>query len=158
MTDFKQLLFRAGFMNFGKLDRKGAAKFMYTTERTLDRWITTNKPCPRAVHMLNSRIDGIISNRKEWNGFHICRDGYLWTPRGHRYDALYLNKIDFLQRSNRMHESNAATLQMQIDHLQELVEASDVLKSMGNDLIAMSDKFRFKQAVMHYRAKKEKSA
>ena len=36
MTNFKQLLFRAGFMNFGKLDRRAAMEFLFiNSERTL---------------------------------------------------------------------------------------------------------------------------
>lgn len=160
-TDFKTLLFRAGFMNFGKLDRKGATAFLHVTERTLDRWILNNTPCPRAVDLLTARIEGTVSTKEQWKDFKICRDGYLWTPRGHRYDADYLNKLDFLQRSNNWHESRAASLEAEIKHLQDLVDASDMLKSMGKDLIELSDKFRFKQAVLRYRREreqKEKSA
>lgn len=65
MTNFKQLLFRAGFMNFGKLDRKAAMDFLaIKTERTLERWIADNKPCPRAVAMLEQRISGAVSQNK----------------------------------------------------------------------------------------------
>lgn len=50
MDTFKNLLFRAGFMNFGKLDRKATMEFLLiNSERTLERWVSTNKPCPRAV-------------------------------------------------------------------------------------------------------------
>ena len=45
MTNFKQLLFRAGFMNFGKLDRKAAMDFLaIKTERTLDLWPLIKRP------------------------------------------------------------------------------------------------------------------
>ncbi|RZQ52079.1 hypothetical protein C1E23_16210 [Pseudoalteromonas phenolica] len=54
----------------------------------------------------------------------ICRDGYLWIPRGHRYDADYLNKLDFLQRSNNWHESRAALFEAEIKNLHDLVDAS----------------------------------
>ena len=68
-TDFKTLLFRAGFMNFGKLDRKQACTFLHVTERTLDRWIMNNKPCPRAVDLLTARIEGTVSTKEQWKDF-----------------------------------------------------------------------------------------
>ena len=155
MTDFKQLLFRAGFMNFGKLDRRAAMDFLLiNSERTLERWISENKPCPRAVRMLEQRIKGMVSMHKEWDGFSICRDGYLWTPSGNRYEPSYINKIDFLQRSVRYNENHVLALQQQIDHLNDLVKASDTLKAIGYDLINMSDKFKLKEIVKKYEGKK----
>ena len=158
MTNFKQLLFRAGFMNFGKLDRKAAMDFLaIKTERTLERWIADNKPCPRAVAMLEQRISGAVSQNKLWNGYYICRDGFLWTPSGNRYEASYINKIDFLQRSVRYNESNVAALQAQIDHLNDLVKASDILRVMGNDLIKMSDRVKLKEIVTKYEGAKKRT-
>lgn len=155
MTNFKQLLFRAGFMNFGKLDRRAAMDFLLIkSERTLERWIADNKPCPRAVLMLEQRIKGGMSLHDKWADFYICRDGYLWTPSGNRYEPAYINKIDFLQRSVRYNENHVLALQQQIDHLNDLVKASDTLKTMGNDLIKMADKFALKEIVKKYSAKK----
>ncbi|MFC0117400.1 hypothetical protein ACFFK7_05665 [Pseudoalteromonas xiamenensis] len=57
MTDFKTLLFRAGFMNFGKLDGKSACEFLLVSERTFERWLSQGTPCPRAIRMLETRID-----------------------------------------------------------------------------------------------------
>ncbi|ASD67026.1 hypothetical protein [Pseudoalteromonas piscicida] len=159
MTDFKNLLFRAGFMNFGKLNRKQVCEFLMVKERTLERWISKNKPCPRAVRLLEMRINGSVSNDKAWDGFFICRDGYLWTPRGARYEPDYINKIDILQRTSRYHEAQTASLQAEIDYLKELVVARDKLKEMGRDLIEMSDRFRFKDAMLRFeQQKKDKSA
>ena len=155
MTNFKNMLFRAGFMNFGKLDRRATMEFLHIkSERTLERWIKDNNPCPRAVVMLEQRISGGMSLHKDWDGFYICRDGYLWTPRGHRYDAAYLNKLDFLQKSVRYNESHVNALQNQINHLHELVEASDTLKTIGNDLIKLSDQLTIKDIVLKYGDKK----
>jgi len=151
MTDFKQLLFRAGFMNFGKLDRRAAMEFLFiNSERTLERWIAENKPCPRAVAMLEQRINGGMALHKDWSGFYICRDGFLWTPRGKKYNASYINKLDFLQSSVRYNESHVNALQNQIDHLHDLVAASETLKTIGNDLIKMSDSLALKEIVMKY--------
>ncbi|WP_350634462.1 DUF3653 domain-containing protein [Pseudoalteromonas sp. GW168-MNA-CIBAN-0100] len=155
MTNFKNMLFRAGFMNFGKLDRRATMDFLYIkSERTLERWIKDNNPCPRAVVMLEQRINGGMSLHKDWDGYYICREGYLWTPRGHRYDAAYLNKIDFLQKSVRYNESHVQALQNKIDYLHELVEASATLKTIGNDLIKLSDQLTIKDIVLKYGDKK----
>lgn len=155
MTDFKQLLFRAGFMNFGKLDRRAAMTFLFiNSERTLERWIAENKPCPRAVAMLEQRCNGGMALHESWAGFYICRDGYLWTPRGKRYEPSYINKLDFLQSSVRYNESHVKALEGQINHLHDLVAASETLKTIGNDLIKMSDKFALKDIVMKYGDKK----
>ncbi|MAD77131.1 MAG: hypothetical protein CML20_20500 [Rheinheimera sp.] len=155
MADFKQLLFRAGFMNFGRLDRRAAMDFLFIkSERTLERWIAENKPCPRAVAMLEQRIAGGVSFHKSWDGFYICRDGYLWTPRGKRYESSYISKIDFLQNSVRYNENHVIALQNQVNHLHDLVAASETLKTIGNDLIKMSDEFALKDIVLKYGAKK----
>ena len=155
---FKDLLFRAGFMNFGKLNRKAATEFLHVTERTLDRWIKEDCPCQRAVDLLNVRINGTILIRSEWDGFYICREGRLVTPRGNKYHPDYINKLDFLQRTMRYQESQVASLEQQIEYLNDLVKASEQLKSIGNDLIQLSDKFRFKDAVLRYKKEKNKSA
>lgn len=155
MTDFKKLLFRAGFMNFGKLDRSAAMEYLHIkSERTLERWLSNNKPCPRAVAMLQSRINGDFTHHKSWAGFYICRDGYLWTPRGKRYEPSYINKIDFLQRSVRFNESETAALKQQIAHLHDLVEANETLRSIGEDLISMSEQLALKDIVLKYGNKK----
>ena len=159
MADFKALLFRAGFMNFGKLDRKAICDYLLVSERTLERWIYKNAPCPRAVRLLEMRIDGSVSNHSDWREFRICRDGYLWTPSGSKYTAQYINKIDVLQRTTRYHEAQTDTLKAEIQHLQDMVLARDKLKDMGKDLIEMSDRFRFKDAMLRYeRQKKDKRA
>lgn len=158
MTDFKTLLFRAGFMNFGKLDRVRVCDFLCVSERTLERWISDNKPCPRALKLLEMRIDGRISTHPAWLDFKVCRDGYLWTPRGHRYDAAYINKLDFLQRSNRAHEAHTTQLQTEIDNLKDLVQASDRMRDIGKELITMSDRFKFRAVLFNYDTQKDKSA
>lgn len=81
----------------------------------------------------------------------------MWTPSGNRYEASYINKIDFLQRSVRYNESNVAALQAQIDHLNDLVKASDILRVMGNDLIKMSDRFKLKEIVTKYEGAKKRT-
>ncbi|MCF2849108.1 hypothetical protein NH514_17880 [Pseudoalteromonas sp. ACER1] len=45
-------------------------------------------------------------------------------------------------------------LQAQIEHLYDLVEASETLKIIGNDLIKMSDQLALKDIVLKYGDKK----
>lgn len=146
-TEFSELLFKAGFMNFGKLQRKNICKFLHITERTLDRWISKNSPCPRAVQMLKGKIEGVISLDEKWNGFFICRDGYLWTPRGLRLEPEYLDKIDFLQRSNQLNQNNAEDLMRELEHIDRLKEESQIIKIIGTELINLSDKLKSKKAI-----------
>ncbi|WP_237707154.1 DUF3653 domain-containing protein, partial [Pseudoalteromonas sp. BSi20652] len=119
---------------------------LFNTERTL----SADKPCPRAVLMPEQRISGGMSFHKNWDGFYICSDGYLWTPRGKRYQPDYINKIEFLQRAARYNESHVNALQHKIDHFHELVAASDTLKAIDNDLIKMSDDFALKDIMLKY--------
>lgn len=144
---FKDLLFKAGFMNFGKLKRKEICEFLHITERTLDRWISKNNACPRAVHMLKNKICGSVSLNKKWDGFFICRDGYLWTPRGLRLEPEYLDKIDFLQRSNQLNQNNAEDLMKELEHIDRLKEESKLIKVIGTELINLSDKLKSKKAI-----------
>ncbi|WP_462151454.1 hypothetical protein [Pseudoalteromonas xiamenensis] len=159
MTDFKTLLFRAGFMNFGKLNRKSACEFLLVSERTFERWLSQGTPCPRAIRMLETRIDGRVSNHPAWRDFRICREGYLWTPRGLRYEPEYINKIYVLQRTNRYHEGQAVILNAEIDHLRDLVGSRDKLREMGRDLLAISDRFKYKDALLKFELmEKDKTA
>ncbi|WP_304635440.1 hypothetical protein [Pseudoalteromonas sp.] len=66
----------------------------------------------------------------------------------------FINKIEFLQRSVRDNESHVDALQAQIEHLYDLVEASETLKIIGNDLIKMSDQLALKDIVLKYGDKK----
>lgn len=142
-------------MNFDKLDKRAVMEFLLiNTERTLERWISTDKPCPRAVLILEERINGGMNFYKNWDGFYICREGCLWTPHGKRYKPDYINKIEFLLRAARYNESHVNALQHKIGHLHELVEASDTLKAIGNDLIKMSEQFTLKDIVLKYGDKK----
>tara|TARA_B100000700_G_scaffold23245_1_gene22518 strand:- start:15512 stop:15997 length:486 start_codon:yes stop_codon:yes gene_type:complete len=146
--DFKALLWRAGFHRTGKLDRKAAMAFLHIkSERTLERWLAGAEPCPRAVAMLEQRIAGYIPQSGAWNGFSICRNGKLWTPRGHSYDASYINKLDFIVRASRIYESQVVNLKAEIAALEKLVDTRERLKEMGHELVEMSDKLRLEAMI-----------
>lgn len=51
------MLRKAGFVTSnGMLDRKAAIEYLDASERTLERWINTNKPCKRALKLLEQKI------------------------------------------------------------------------------------------------------
>lgn len=66
----------------------------------------------------------------------------------------FINKIEFLQRSVRYNESNVDALRAKIAHVYDLVEVSETLKIIGNDLIKMSDQLALKDIVLKYGDKK----
>lgn len=59
-----------------------------------------------------------------------------------------------LQQTVCCTESYEDALQAQIEHLYDLVEASETLKIIGNDLIKMSDQLALKDIVLKYGDKK----
>lgn len=144
MTDFKSALFRAGFVTSnGLIDRKAATDALGVSERTLERWIKTNKPHECAIKLLEERTNGGIPQYGPWRGYRICRDNYLWTPSGRRYDPTYLEKVWILQQSNRFKDSTIMNLRAEIEHLRTLVESRDRLKEIGNELIDISTNWDF---------------
>ncbi|WP_462152846.1 hypothetical protein [Pseudoalteromonas xiamenensis] len=64
----------------------------------------------------------------------------------------FINKLDFLQRSNRAHEAYAVQLQTEIDNLKDLVQASGRMRDIGKVLITMSDRFKFRSVLFNYDA------
>ena len=71
-----------------------------------------------------------------------------------RYGFKLINYDLFLQQTVRNYESHVDALQAQIEHLYDLVEASETLKIIGNDLIKMSDQLALKDIVLKYGDKK----
>ncbi|OHU85540.1 hypothetical protein BET10_08215 [Pseudoalteromonas amylolytica] len=55
-----------------------------------------------------------------------------------------------LQRTTRYHENQTASLQAEIEHLRDIVGARDKLKEMRKDLIAISDRFTFKDTMLKF--------
>ena len=99
MSDFTWALRRAGFVNqLGLIDRKKCIDFLQVSERTLERWMKDNKPCPRALRLLEHYAKDTMIHEK-WKGFFVCRDGYLWTPDGDKFEPEFINKIRIMQRS-----------------------------------------------------------
>ncbi|MEI8706680.1 MULTISPECIES: DUF3653 domain-containing protein [unclassified Pseudoalteromonas] len=143
MTDFKTALRKAGFVTAtGLIDRKAAIEYLLTSERTLERWITTNKPCKRALKLLEQKIAGIVQHGN-WNGFFICHQGYLWTPNGRRFEPLYLERVWILQQSTRFKDATILNLKTELTHLKNLVSTRERLKEMGHELIEISTNWNF---------------
>ena len=65
------------------------------------------------------------------------------------------NKIDFLHKSTHYHEAQTLALQAEIDHLKELVGSREKLRELGRDLIEISDRFKFKDAMLRFEQKKD---
>lgn len=139
MPDFKTVLRKAGFVTRnGMVDRKSAIDYLDASERTLERWIKTNKPCKRALKLLEQKIAGGIIQTGQWKGFYICCDGYLWTPSGRRFEPNYLERVWILQQSTRFKDSTIVNLRAEIEHLKSLVNSRERIKEMGEELIDIS--------------------
>ena len=144
MTDFKTMLRKAGFVNGnGMLDRKAAIEYLDASERTLERWIKTNKPCKRARKLLQQKIAGGIIQAGPWKGFHISPDGVLWTPSGRKFEPNYLERVWILQQSTRFKDATIVNLKAEIAHLKGLVDTRDRIKEMGEELIEISTNWDF---------------
>ena len=78
---------------------------------------------------------------------------FVFTARN-RYGFKFINYDWFLKQTVRYNESHVDALQAQIEHLYDLVEASETLKNIGNDLIKMSDQLALKDIVLKYGDKK----
>lgn len=72
----------------------------------------------------------------------------------YRYGFKFIYYDWFLQQAISYNESHEDALQAQIDHFYDLVEASETLKIIGNDLIKMSDQLALKDIVLKYGDKK----
>lgn len=139
MPDFKMMLRKAGFVTRnGMLDRKAAIEYLDASERTLERWIKTNKPCKRALKLLEQKIAGGIIQAGRWQGFYICAEGYLWTPSGRKFEPNYLERVWILQQSTRFKDSTIVNLRAEIEHLKNLVNSRERIKEMGEELIDIS--------------------
>ncbi len=102
MSDFTWALRRAGFVNQqGLIDRKKCIDFLQVSERTLERWMKDNKPCPRAIRLLEHYAKDTMIHEK-WKGFFICRDGYLWTPDGDKFESEFISKIKIMQQQGKL--------------------------------------------------------
>lgn len=79
-TDFKQLLWRSGFVTVvgGQVcvNIQAACEYLHCTERTLRRWMAGN-PCPRAAKLLRQKEDVVPAS---WAGFAFNRQDKLITP------------------------------------------------------------------------------
>ena len=65
------------------------------------------------------------------------KSNFGFTACNH-YGFKFINYELFLQQAVRYNESHVDALQAQIEHLYDLVKASETLNIIGNDLIKMS--------------------
>lgn len=134
MGKFKWLLRKAGFVNQQtKIDRKRAMKYLEVTERTLERWMSTDKACPRATKLLEQLAEGKLPHDK-WEGFYICNEGYLWTPYGTRYEPEFISKIYIMQRAASFQQSQIMKQQNQIKNLKHLSENKEKIEKLVSEI------------------------
>lgn len=78
------------------------------------------------------------------------KTNFVFTAR----TVMALSSLTMIEQTVRYNESHVDALQDQIEHLYHLVEASEPLKIIGNDLIKMSDHIDLKGIVFKSRDKK----
>jgi hypothetical protein len=132
MSDFTWALRRAGFVNQqGLIDRKKCIDFLQVSERTLERWMKDNKPCPRALRLLEHYAKDTMIHEK-WKGFFVCRDGYLWTPDGDKFEPEFISKIRIMQRSAGYQQSQIMQQESKLENLKHLeIMKKEIAKLAG---------------------------
>jgi len=139
MDTFRWLLRKSGFVNqMGNIDRKRAMKYLDITERTLERWMSTNKACSRAVKLLEMHAAGKLPHEK-WAGFYVCHEGYLWTPQGTRYEPEFISKIHIMQRAASFQQTQIMKQQHKIKNLKHLNENKEKLTQLTNEIQKILD-------------------
>lgn len=147
MTKFRQQLIKAGFHRFGLIDHKAATSFLHVSSRTLERWIADDKPCPRALALLDARLNGWIPQTDVWQGFYIDNDGNLNTPDGKRYPANYLRKVWIFQQNQLFQERTINALKDEVKALKNLSLMRERIKDMGQELIDISDTWKLLEKI-----------
>jgi hypothetical protein len=134
MSDFTWALRRAGFVNQqGLIDRKKCIDFLQVSERTLERWMKDNKPCPRALRLLEHYAKDTMIHEK-WKGFFICRDGYLWTPDGDKFEPEFISKIRIMQRSAGYQQSQIMQQQGKLKNLAHVEKMKNEIARLASEI------------------------
>ena len=135
MSDFKWALRRAGFVNGrGLIDRKKAMKFLsIKSERTLERWMNENNPCPRALKLLEHYSKDTMVNEK-WEGFFVCREGLLWTPQGDRFEPEFISKIRIMQRSAGYQQSQIMQQESKLKNLAHVEKMKNEIARLASEI------------------------
>lgn len=78
-NDFKTLCWYAGFVHIVnaqiQLDKRRLCDYLHCSRRTLERWLSLNKPCPRAKALIIQKR-GALDDK--WTDFTVDRDNKLY--------------------------------------------------------------------------------
>jgi hypothetical protein len=143
-VSFRQSLIDAGFYIRTSfpfvIDKPRAAAFFCVTVRTLERWIKTNSPCPRASAMLEMRGKSLVN---AFNEFTICKDGLLWCDtfkQGKRPSDLRM--LEHYMASNARLLRELGQMQSRINDLQNadlIYQKRETLKRLSNELLSLTN-------------------
>lgn len=96
------MIFYAGFAKacntHARIDKSRVCEYLSVSKRTLERWIRTNDPRPRARTLLEVRYRGAIGWGEQWENVFINRDGLLQTETG-AYSLSDIENIKTLHQS-----------------------------------------------------------
>lgn len=147
MDNFHKLLWRAGFVvNIGKtiqIDKASACEFLLCSRRTLNRWLDTNDPCPRALYLLNMKNRCIPDT---WKGFYFDRmDRLHWTGTQCGFDSSQIRMLPVFHSQKQRATNERDNINGLLDEIrdkdahrmtkQKLLEISNMLHSVISDPI-----------------------
>ncbi|MBU3022885.1 hypothetical protein [Aestuariibacter sp. A3R04] len=148
---FKKLLRKSGFVIvFGGsviIDKNAACDFLHCSTRTLDRWINTDKPCPRAVSLLRMKARSIPDSWGDKYAFDI-NDNLITPDYPHGITPEHLRMIKFINANATRQESDNEYYKKQIAALRDdnarkaakarIAQAANLLNEVINDVIFLA--------------------
>ena len=160
-ASFEELIFYAGFAKASntqaRIDKKRVCDYLTVSQRTLERWIKTNEPCPRARTLLENRYSGAIGWGEQWQDVFINRDGLLQTDTG-AYSLGDIENITMLRQSLSFSQTQVHKGEMRIAKLEKLVMARKRIGEIGDELKQISDELWHGEILEDYLRKRNKTA
>lgn len=158
---FEELLFYAGFAKasntHARIDKPRVCEYLSVSKRTLERWIRTNDPCPRARTLLEVRYRGAIGWGEQWKDVFIDRDGFLQTSTG-GYTLTDIENITSLRQCLSFSQTQVHKGEMRISKLEKLVMARKRIGEIGDELKQISDELWHGEILEDYLRKRNKTA
>lgn len=158
---FEELVFYAGFAKasntHARIDKPRVCEYLSVSKRTLERWIRTNDPCPRARTLLEVRYRGAIGWGEQWEHVFINRDGLLQTETG-AYSLSDIENIKTLHQSLSFSQTQVHKGEMKIAKLEKLVMARKRIGEIGDELKQISDELWHGEILEDYLRKRNKTA
>ena len=114
----------------GKIDFENAAKFCGVSSRTVRYW--WSQGCPAWIDKLAEMAERSLPNTKEWDGFHIGKDGRLYTPfKNHSFSPQELLRVFYDKQFARADRVENQTLQNQVSELRNEDEAQAIREELA---------------------------